>query len=282
MKNIAVIDVGSNSVRLMKKGGQSCKKVRMTQLGKGASGGMLSRESIEATLDAILDFKKEAEGYTLYCFATEAVRSAVNGAEFIEEVRRVCGIEIDLLSPEEEARAGYLGATLGIGESTVIDIGGASTEIVSGKEDKILSAISIPLGAARITSLHGESLTALYAEADKRFPRDIKVCDKAIAIGGTATTLGAIKAGLKSYDKDVVHGLTLTLFEVEDIISKLSPLSPEERTALCPVLPLKRAEVIIGGAVILSSVMKIYGIDALTLSDSDNAEGYLTLRSYEN
>ncbi len=139
MKKRAVIDIGSNSVRLMKEDAKGQKKVVMTQLGKSAVSGVLSSESMRATIDALLEFRAECEGYEIFCFATEAIRSSINGKEFIREIYEKCDIEVELLTPEDEALCGYLGATGGVGNCTVIDVGGAITEIITGQGEEITS-----------------------------------------------------------------------------------------------------------------------------------------------
>lgn len=282
MKKIAVIDIGSNSVRLMLVGKVTSKKLVMTQLGRGLiTEGKLLRESIDATKDALRVFIEEAKDYTLYCFATEAVRAAANGADFIKEVKDELNLDIDLLTPEEEARAGYLGACRENGEYTVIDIGGASTEIISGRDGNIVSAISIPVGAVRLNEKCGDDEDLLDEEMQRILP-ELTTSNNVIAIGGTATALGAIKADIPEYKREIIHNSQLTFFDVESLIQKLKKMTAEERTARYPVLPIKRATVMVSGAVILKNIMKKYQIESLTLSDSDNAEGYLVLRSYEN
>lgn len=283
MKRVAVIDIGSNSVRLMLVGERTCKKVVMTQLGRGIhSSGKLLRESMDATKIAIREFINDAKGYETYCFATEAVRAAENGRDFIKEIKDELGIDVDLLTPEEEAKAGYLGACDENGEYTVIDIGGASTELISGRAGEIISAISIPIGAVRLNDKCGENENLLNEEVQNALPEDVTIFKDVIAIGGTATALGAIKADISEYKREIIHKSTLTLSDVENLIEILKGITAEERVKRYPVLPIKRAKVMVSGAVIIKNIMKKYGIKSLMLSDSDNAEGYLVLRSYEN
>ncbi len=282
MKKRAVIDIGSNSVRLMKEDAKVQKKVVMTQLGKSAVSGVLSSESMRATIDALLEFRAECEDCEIFCFATEAIRSSINGKEFIREIYEKCDIEVELLTPEDEALCGYLGATGGVGNCTVIDVGGASTEIITGQGEEITSSISVPIGASRITALCSEKVDLIYKKLDELFPKEREIAQKVYAIGGTATTLGAIIAKLTRYDSSVIQNFEITYQDIRKVVDELLPLSISERVKRYPVLPPKRAEVIIGGGLILCHVLQLYGIDKVTLSDSDNAEGYLFKRSYEN
>lgn len=282
MKKLAVIDIGSNSVRLFKEDQTGQKKVVMTQLGKSQIKGMLSDESMVDTINAILSFKKECLNYQIVCFATEAIRSSVNGQDFIRQIKQVCQIDVEILSPKKEALCGYLGATAGKGENTVIDVGGASTEIITGIGEQILTSISVPMGASRITALCSEDYKKMTEVLDELFPKERQIIGKVYAVGGSATTLGAIKAGLIEYDSRVISGLKLCQQDIINIISELEVLSIQERVERYPILPIKRAEVIIGGAKILLYVMQKYSIAKLSLSDSDNMEGFLIQRSYEN
>ena len=134
MKKSSVIDVGSNSVRLamMADGKTLYKKLATTRLGEGLSvTGKISAQAGERTANAVADFKNYAlsqGAQKVYVFATAAVRSAVNRQEFLNLVRRVCGVEVDVLSGQDEARIGISGA-LKDRDGGIIDVGGASTEV---------------------------------------------------------------------------------------------------------------------------------------------------------
>lgn len=279
MRDCAVIDIGSNSVRLMLiKGNNTQKFVNITQLGQGvAKTGLLSESTMALSLKAICEFKSMAGDIPVYAFATEAVRRAENGKDFVNQVLLACGIKIDVLSPEDESRAGFLGAS-GNSLATVIDIGGASTEFCSGDNGEILHAVSTPVGAVSLKDVGDNRDICGYL--DSLF-KDFNFVGKIVGIGGTITALTAMARGLDEYDKNAVHGYLLRLDEIESIIDRLSGKTVDEIVNLYPVLPQKRAKVIYYGARILSYVMKRYGIDYIEASDSDNTEGYLILRNYE-
>lgn len=283
MKKVAVIDIGSNSVRLMLTGEERVQKfVSMTQLGKGLHDtGRLQNQSMQDSLVAIKEFIQKANGCKVHCFATEAVRSAENGKDFCKAVKEQTGIIVDILSPEEEAIAGYLGACGKTKNATVLDVGGASTEIITGENGKILSATSIPIGAVRLFDRCGEDIKLLNEVIKNTLPKDITVSDNLIGIGGTITAIGAMIASPSQYLREKVHGKVLTTCDIEREKAKLLALSVEDRVRAYPVLPLKRARVMVSGASIITGVMNEYKINNITVSDSDNAEGYLILR-YEN
>lgn len=274
----AVIDIGSNSVRLMTRVGDKTKKIlSTTQLGKGLiKSGVLSASAIQDTLCALVEFKNLSQGLPIFAFATEAVRKAENGQEFIKTVKDKTGITVELLSPEDEARAGFLGAC-GKGCATVIDIGGASTEFAKGRDGCLLDAISYPVGAVKLFDNCGDDLDKSKKYLDTVF-HDFDFAGDIIGIGGTATALGAMSAGLLEYKSEVVHGYELTLPSIQNLLDKLLPLSVDERKKLFPVLQEKRAKIICSGAIILSYILEKYDLPSVRLSDSDNTEGYLIMR----
>ncbi|MBQ2714170.1 MAG: hypothetical protein IJF76_00875 [Clostridia bacterium] len=279
MLDCAVIDIGSNSVRLMRvKGGVSEKFLRLTQLGKGLTDRKtLDDNAINSTIQAIKEFILLSQDLPVYAFATEAVRRAQNGGDFIKKVCDETGVKIDLLTPEEEAKAGFLGASSNK-ECSIIDIGGASTEFCYGVGGNIVRAVSTPIGAVKLKDLCGDNRFDVRGYLDSLF-EDFAFEGEIIGIGGTITALGAMCAGLKSYNKEVVHGYRLGVEQIRKIILKLENSSLSEIMKEFPVLPEKRACVIDAGAKLLLYLMERYGLDKITLSDTDNTEGYLILRN---
>ncbi len=284
MKKFAVIDVGSNSVRLLfvADGKTLYKRINTTRLGEGiAREPRLLPAAIERTAQAIADFHTQAknEGAEgIYCFATAAVRAAENRAEFLAAVNARCGLQVEVLSGEEEGEIGLTGA-LGTGDGGIVDIGGASTEIVLKKEGEILYKKSINIGVVRLKDLcEGDKeklqkMTALYAKEFALPTTDITF----YGIGGTATTIGAQYLGLTEYDGEVVSGAEITAKEMETLADKLADMTVEEIAAL-PCMPKGRADVIVGGAILLVALMKELKIEKITVSDRDNLEGYAIKR----
>ena len=135
MNKIAVIDIGSNSVRLMTiaNGKVLYKTIKTTRLGEGlAFSSHLKEVAIERTILAIEEFtvRAESEGVkNIYAYATAAVRSAENGKEFVTQVKKRCDVVVEIISGAEEAQIGILGA-IGKNDGAIIDIGGASTELI--------------------------------------------------------------------------------------------------------------------------------------------------------
>ena len=217
---IGIIDIGSNSVRLgmLADGKTLFKKLETTRLAEGLSkSGKLSQKSIERTASAVEQFFAEAreEGAEkVYAFATAAVRTAQNGGDFVSRVRKICGIEVDVISGGLEAEIGVLGA-LGVKNGGVIDIGGASTEVIVKKDGEYLFSKSIDIGAVRLNDIAGHNKELLeQAISDKLGDLGKFTAGryKMYAIGGTATTIAALKHGF--YSPEITHGTVLTFEEV--------------------------------------------------------------------
>ena len=280
MKKYAVIDIGSNSVRLMfvADGKVLYKTLQTTRLGEGlAEKPFLKPEAIERSALAVSTFYKKAieEGAEkVLCFATAAVRSAKNRQLFLDRVYALCGLTIDVISGEEEAEIGILGA-LGNHDGGVIDIGGASTEIVVKKAGALIYKKSVNIGVVRLKDMCGRDRLALEKVADEASKQygEIPLGDTIYAIGGTATTLAAQVLGLENYSSEVITGAVVTMADIEALTDKLLSMSVEEIANL-PCMPKGRADVLTGGAVLFTRLMKNLGFNRLIASDRDNLEGY--------
>lgn len=283
MKKFAVIDVGSNSVRLLMAGGTLLyKRLKTTRLGEGlAKEPLLLPAAIERTATAVAEFYREAQAEgaeKILAFATAAVRTAHNRDEFLNRVEGLCGLKIEVVTGEMEAEIGILGA-LGNGDGGVIDIGGASTEIVVKQGGAISYKKSVDIGVVRLkdkckgelSALHKE--TAVAAEAYAGLPTK----GKFYGIGGTATTLAAQYLGLAEYDGNKVTGAKLSQSAVRALAEKFAGMTVAEIAAL-PCMPKGREDVVLGGAVWLSTLMERWNIPEITVSDRDNLEGYAILR----
>lgn len=284
MNDYAIIDIGSNSVRLMRvaDGKVLYKRLNTTRLGEGiADSPVLKAEAIERTAQAVAAFFQtaKAEGaQEVYAFATAAVRSANNAEVFLSRVNALCGLTVEVVSGEEEAELGILGA-LGSIDGCVIDAGGASTEIVVQKGGVIVYKKSVNIGVVRLKDCCGRDFSRLKAASQKaaeeygEIPHGVPV----YAIGGTATTLAAIKNGLETYDSARVTGTQISLSELQDMSAWLTEMPVGEIEKIKGV-EKKRADVIGGGAVLLSTIAERLDIEKIIVSDSDNLEGYAKKR----
>ena len=280
MKKFAVIDIGSNSVRLMfvADGKVLYKRLKTTRLGENiAQTSRLKGEAIERTAIAVAEFyamAKSEGAKEVLAFATAAVRSAENGKEFTDRVNALCGLFIEVVSGETEAELGILGA-LGKADGCVLDIGGASTELVARKSGKTVYKKSVNVGVVRLKDTCGrevETLKDVCHSAVKAF-EDFPCQDTLYAIGGTATTLASVFLGLTEYDPDRITGTVLSCLQIQELADKLSKMTVEEISAM-PCMPKGRADVLSGGAVWLSVLTEELQIEKIIVSDRDNLEGY--------
>mgnify|MGYP006067987333 FL=1 len=282
---ISAIDVGSNSVRLMvmADGKTLYKQLDTTRLGEGlANSGVLKPEAIERTARAAQLFAAAAElngAGTPHVFATAAVRSSKNGADFVARVKALTGIDVDVLSGEEEAACGILGALRGR-DGGIIDLGGASTEITLQQGGKTLYSKSVNIGTVRLFDMAGQDRSALQAAIDNSLNGygSLSLDGKDIyGIGGTATSLAALYHELEKYDPKVVEGTVLTREWLCAEAEKLLSLTVEERRALRGMEP-RRADVIAGGCLLMYSILNRFNADRITVSESDNLEGYVLFK----
>lgn len=278
---ISAIDIGSNSVRLalVSDGKTLYKRIRTTRLGEGLSfSGSMKDEAIERTALAVADFvncAKTEKTDKLYAFATAAVRSASNKAQFLARVKELCGLEIDVISGETEAKIGILGA-LGNNDGGIIDVGGASTEVTFRAGGRTVYSKSVNVGTVRLFDLaarNKQKLLRIISEKIEEYGEFSAENVNMRAIGGTATRLAAIKHRLLQYTPEVTDGTNFTVGELEKYADGLlsTPVEIIRANTICSA----SAEVIGGGCLLLAEIMKKLKIKSLTVSERDNLEGYI-------
>lgn len=280
----AVIDVGSNSVRLMlmADGNVLYKTLLTTRLGEGiAFTPRLKQEAITRTAAAVGSFldRAAAEGAACtYVYATAAVREAENGADFVSLVQRLYGISIDVLSGEEEAETGIDGA-LFCADGALLDVGGASTELAIKEGNRIVYKKSVPLGVVKLKDVCARDRAAILSQCKIHAPlfddaaEYLARAKALVAIGGTATTLAALSKNLTVYDARQVTGTFISTQKLSSLAQDLLSMPVEEIENLPCVSP-KRADVIGGGAAWLSVLSNRFQKGGVTVSDADNLEGY--------
>jgi len=278
-----VIDIGSNSVRLMISNGEQTifKLVKTTRLAEGMGCDfVLKREPIERTAHAVSMLSERAKQEnvdSLYAFATAAVRQAINGLEFTNRVKDLCGLEVDVITGNEEANFGIIGALNGK-NGGIIDVGGASTEIIVLIDKKIIYSKSIDFGVVKIKDACGQDYIKVKEFVEDKIIQFGQVPKTDFyGIGGTATSISAIIQQLDPYDPKKVHGHIISIQTMENLCERLFKLTEEQKRNLKGLQP-ERAGVIAGGCLTLLSIMKKIGIDKLIVSESDNLEGYLKFK----
>ena len=252
----SVIDIGSNSVRLLCDGK---KTIVTSQLSLGMKDGVLDDKSIERTVNAI-EFLIKNTDTPIYAFATEAVRKATNKQIFLDLVKSRCDLSIDVLSGEEEAKMSFVGATYGQnGKINVIDLGGASCEIALGQNGKIIRDVSDRFGC---------NYSELSAFVRSNLVNAPSGGEKVIAVGGTATSLAAVAQKLAKYDAKQTDGYFLSLDDIDNAIEEM------KNGKISSVVDIKRSKVILQGAIALRLVIAYLGFSGAYISERDNLEGY--------
>jgi exopolyphosphatase/guanosine-5'-triphosphate,3'-diphosphate pyrophosphatase len=290
-KRVAVIDIGTNSTRLMVadvSGGRVAQVERrstVTRLGRGVDlSGRLSAEAIEDTCAAIKEYVaaiRELGVERVEAIATSAVRDAANGGAFIAELRERFALGARVLDGEEEARLTYLGATsehVPRVPTLVVDIGGGSTELIVGAGAEIAFHASLQAGVVRHTERHINSdpptaieLESLAADVRGLIERALAAgvsAEAGIAVAGTPTSLAAIEMGLVPYDPDRVHDHVLALPAIQRMLSQLASAPLAERVEI-PGMHTDRAPTIVAGVVILVETMRAFDLERITVSEHD-------------
>ncbi len=255
------------------------KRMKTTRLGEGLNfAPVLLKEACTRTAEAVAEFVSEAKAdgaEKVYAFATAAVRSAENPELFTDKVKELCGVIVDVISGEREAQIGLAGA-LNNTDGGIIDVGGASTEVTVREGGKIRYTKSVNVGTVRILDAAGRDLNKInefIKEKIAEYGKEDFSGYTMYAVGGTASRLAAVKHGIREYDADILHGTQLTVREVENFSKLLTNMTVDEirQTTICA----KSADLIGGGAALLAAVMKNFNIKKITVSESDNLEGYL-------
>jgi exopolyphosphatase/guanosine-5'-triphosphate,3'-diphosphate pyrophosphatase len=295
---IAVVDLGTNSTRLLVarvehgRVEQVERKSTVTRLGQGVDAtGRLADEAVERVLDVLDGYRRlidEHGASKVVALATSAVRDSDNGDEFRATLHERFGIDVRIISGDEEARLTFLGATSARADrddpTLVIDIGGGSTELVIGRPGADPDFhVSTQAGSVRQTERHldgdppsaGE-LSALRTEVrgivEEAVPEDERsAVTRGIAVAGTATQLAGIARALDSSDAPL-HGYKLELDVVRSILERLAGVPLEERKRT-PGLDPDRAPTIVAGAAILVETMEAFGLVEVETSETDILHG---------
>ncbi len=274
--DVAVIDIGSNSVRLMIGAAENGRVQRLsktlctTRLARGIDATRcLAEDRMDDTVRAIAAFCRTADeqGVPVIAYATSAVRDADNRDAFVSRVLRETGVQIRVLSGEEEGRFAFCAATGG--EGTVFDIGGGSFQIVTRD-----MASSFPCGCVRAKEQCDASdpktlFDVLFAWMDARTDLPQSVPTPVYGVGGTICSIGALLA--KQTEYDITRLETITPPKLDELLERLCGI-PEPIRMQHPLLK-KRGDVILQGATILRYMMLRTQTACVIPSDRDGMEG---------
>lgn len=298
--NVAAIDCGTNSIRLLissSSGIELVREMEIVKLGEGVDRTKnFSPEAVARTLKALRRFKELIDQHDVvrvrFC-ATSATRDAQNREIFTIPVEEILGVAPEVIVGTEEARLSFLGATAELSRELapflVVDIGGGSTEFVLGTSD-VIAAISVDIGCVRMTERHF-SQDPPSADEIANARRDInKAIDRAsesvaissaktlIAVAGTATTVAAAALHLPEYDRVQIHGARISAERTVEISEWLLSLNHAQRAALGYMHP-GRVEVIAAGSLVLAEIIKRTGAREFVASERDILDGIVaTLR----
>jgi exopolyphosphatase/guanosine-5'-triphosphate,3'-diphosphate pyrophosphatase len=294
----AAIDIGSNSVLMVvaESNGHGhleelADEGEISRLGEGLQAtGFLKPEAMERTIRVLSRFVQVAEDYNVDAIAavgTMCLREAKNADVFLQTAKLECGLTVEVISGEEEARLAYLAAKHGLnirdGRFVIFDIGGGSTEFIFGKGEQITRRFSLNLGAIGLTEkyLTSDPVTkeqlARLLEVVAASLDDIVLEGKVAALfgmGGTLTTLGAVMHVLVIYQPEVIHGTVLRFSEVERQMELYRSRTVEQRKGIIG-LQSGRADIILAGVGIVYCLMKKLGVDSAIISDRGVRHGLL-------
>lgn len=291
----AIIDIGTNSVRLLmaekdEKGEWKTlrKELRSTRLGEGMTDkATIGQGAKERTLSAVEEFTAMAklEGTEdIFAYGTSIMRDASNGEEFADEVTAASGVPVRILSGKEEAYYSYIGAAGTSGVITsVVDIGGGSTEICVGFGTDVGARHSFRLGCVRCSKQFDTTTARGRAELKKHcftlfretdLMESMRNVKRWIGVGGTVTSLASMLQELEVYDSLKVQDYVIHPEDVSKILEKLSKMSYDDKCHMKGLLP-SRADIIVAGVVILDSLMEYFALSEITVSDRDLSEGLL-------
>jgi len=297
----AAIDVGTNSVKFHvgERGADGgwrpvVDRAEITRLGEGlAETGVLNPSPVERTINAIAGMVDEAEREgveEIVAVGTAGLRIARNSADFVAAVKDRCGLDLEVISGDEEARLSYLAATsaldLGEGSLVVFETGGGSSQFTFGEGKRVDERFSLDVGAIGLTErfsladvVSEQTLAGVFDELGTELGRlDGRPTPAGlVAMGGAATNLAAVEHELATYDPDVVQGTVLGLAEIDRQIELYRTQTAAERRRIVGLQP-KRAEVILAGACIVHTVIAKLGRQSATVSDRGLRHGLLLER----
>jgi exopolyphosphatase / guanosine-5'-triphosphate,3'-diphosphate pyrophosphatase len=298
----AAIDCGTNSTRLLvayPHGPILERLQRITRLGQGVDRTRrLAPDAIRRTLDVLQQYRGVMDHHgvaKVRMTATSAARDALNRDDFFSAAEEVVGTRPELLAGDAEGRLSFTGATSQLDPSTapwlVVDIGGGSTELVVGPapetSDRPAAVRSLDVGCVRVSErfLLSDPPTDAEISAARRFSAELlqgairseqafSTGRTLVGLAGTVSCLASIDQGLEAYDRDRVHHYHLTLDRVTSLVASLARVTAAERR-MVPGMESDRADVIVGGTVILEVVMRTFGFAECLTSEADILDGLI-------
>jgi exopolyphosphatase/guanosine-5'-triphosphate,3'-diphosphate pyrophosphatase len=299
-----IIEIGTNSIKFciaekrMDKIKILVDKDIITRLGEEGDEGEIAEMPMQRTIAAIKNCLNLADKYNvehIIGVGTMVLRVATNTQKFLQKVYSECGFPIEILSDKKEAELTYKAAisSLQIKDINymVVDIGGGSTELIVGTANKIESIVSIDMGALHITEkfltsnpVTNYELRNAMKKINNMLVKHKRVSTKPnqlIGVGGTVTTMIAIKYGMSQYIPEKVNGAKLDLRDVKAQIGLFMSKTVEERKNMVGLQP-ERADVILAGALIVYAILQKFHCDSIIVSDRGLRHTILTYTLNKN
>lgn len=297
MSRVAAIDCGTNSIRLLiadiTNGNfkEVLRTMEIVRLGQGVDQNKAFHpDAIDRTLAAVEKFagliKSKGVEKVRFC-ATSATRDASNRELFTNGVKKILGVDVEVIPGEEEARLSFIGATKELAQNDgpflVVDIGGGSTEFVFGNES-VDSAKSVNIGCVRMSERHLIDQPPSMAQISQAIiDIDIAIAQAAaivpiseaktlVAVAGTATTVAAAALKLEQYDRYLIHLSRISATSVHQVAGMFQSMYKDQIASLGYMHP-GRVDVITSGALILSRIMAATGASEFVASESDILDG---------
>ena len=295
MQRIAIIDIGSNSARLVishiyKNGAYNMvynqkEALRLSQKVDGQN--LLTEEAFTSTIDTMRSFAHMCKIYQAdktIAVATAAIRNASNGPELVAKVAEQTGIQLHIISGKTEAYISYLGVinTLDVKNGIIFDLGGGSTELILFKNRKILESVSLPLGAVNTTGMFNtrnemppnvyNDLNAFVMSRLAQYPWLKQSNLPLIGVGGTARTVAKIIQRAKKYPATKIHNYSYPIQTFRSFFNKLCLTNLEQRKKISG-LSTERSDIILAGSSIISCLLEATGAKKLITSGCGLREG---------
>lgn len=296
MTTVAAVDCGTNSIRLLvlKRTGHQgreelCREVRLARLGQGVDAtGEFHADALARAFAVCEEFAGIIRGLDVdqvRFVATSAARDVSNRDVFFDGVRQRLGVEVDVITGDEEARLSAIGVRGGVQAPQpvlVIDIGGGSTELVLVEDDVVQLATSLNMGAVRVHErfLHTDPPTDAEQGAARDFvgglldASGVDFCriETAVGVAGTVTSVAASALGLRDYSRDAIHATVLSRHDVYSASTHwLGTRVAHIETEPC-MHPL-RAGVIGAGSLILDEISDRVPGGEIVVSETDILDG---------
>ena len=295
MQRIAIIDIGSNSARLVishiyKNGAYNMvynqkEALRLSQ--KVDRKNMLTEAAFASTIETMKSFAYMCKIYRVdktIAVATAAIRNAYNGADLVSRVMEETGIQLHIISGNTEAYISYLGVinTLDVRDGIIFDLGGGSTELILFQDRQIVESVSLPLGAVNTTGMFNtrnvmppnvySDLSFFITSNLDRYPWLKQQGLPLIGVGGTARTVAKMIQRSKKYPATKIHNYSMTAQTFRAHFNKLRDTNLEQRKKISG-LSSERSDIILAGCSIISCLFDVCNSKKLIVSGCGLREG---------